>query len=217
MRDLLRKLCRRWWASARSPLLEEQISEKISRRILSGDQGMIVWWSIGVHAGAGRFEGKPACRDGNHARVRLADDAFFAMALEFLCHPAKGDGDAQVNLPARRSAQWTYKKSGPADCLGAANGSARQELKRGPACERPSARKHAISAVAQSIAEALSPRTPRCRSTEADCIAVEQPTGAGPTTRPPCQSRRPSRRAPRRLPPSTLPHPCAVARSTRSL
>jgi quercetin dioxygenase-like cupin family protein len=29
----------------------EQISEKISRRVLSGDQGMIVWWSIraGVH------------------------------------------------------------------------------------------------------------------------------------------------------------------------
>ena len=32
-------------------LAEEQISEKISRRILSGDQGMVVWWSIksGVH------------------------------------------------------------------------------------------------------------------------------------------------------------------------
>ena len=29
-------------------LLEEQISEKISRRILSGDQGMVVWWSIGA-------------------------------------------------------------------------------------------------------------------------------------------------------------------------
>jgi unsaturated pyranuronate lyase len=29
-------------------LLEEQISEKISRRILSGDHGMIVWWSIGA-------------------------------------------------------------------------------------------------------------------------------------------------------------------------
>jgi quercetin dioxygenase-like cupin family protein len=29
-------------------LLEEQISEKISRRILSGDQGMLVWWSIGA-------------------------------------------------------------------------------------------------------------------------------------------------------------------------
>jgi len=29
-------------------LLEEQISDKISRRILSGDQGMIVWWTIGA-------------------------------------------------------------------------------------------------------------------------------------------------------------------------
>ena len=34
-------------------LPEEQLSEKISRRILSGGQGMIVWWSIGagVHVG----------------------------------------------------------------------------------------------------------------------------------------------------------------------
>ena len=29
-------------------LPQEQISERISRRILSGDQGMIVWWSIGA-------------------------------------------------------------------------------------------------------------------------------------------------------------------------
>ena len=29
-------------------LPEEQISEKISRRILTGDQVMIVWWSIGA-------------------------------------------------------------------------------------------------------------------------------------------------------------------------
>jgi quercetin dioxygenase-like cupin family protein len=29
-------------------LPEEQISEKISRRILSGDQAMVVWWSIGA-------------------------------------------------------------------------------------------------------------------------------------------------------------------------
>src|SRR5262249_3821620 len=29
-------------------LPEEQISETISRRILSGDQGMLVWWSIGA-------------------------------------------------------------------------------------------------------------------------------------------------------------------------
>ena len=31
-------------------LPEQQISEKISRRILSGDQGMVVWWSIGAGA-----------------------------------------------------------------------------------------------------------------------------------------------------------------------
>ena len=32
-------------------LPEEQISEKIGRRILIGDQAMLVWWSIeaGVH------------------------------------------------------------------------------------------------------------------------------------------------------------------------
>lgn len=36
-------------AFARLP--EEKISEKISRRVLSGDQGMVVWWSFdaGVH------------------------------------------------------------------------------------------------------------------------------------------------------------------------
>src|SRR5438445_13827944 len=36
--------------SAFAALREEQIGEKISRRILSGDQGMIVWWSIGAGA-----------------------------------------------------------------------------------------------------------------------------------------------------------------------
>jgi quercetin dioxygenase-like cupin family protein len=30
------------------PLVEEQISEKVNRRILSGDQGMVVWWSFGA-------------------------------------------------------------------------------------------------------------------------------------------------------------------------
>ena len=29
-------------------LPDEQLSEKISRRILSGSQGMVVWWSIGA-------------------------------------------------------------------------------------------------------------------------------------------------------------------------
>jgi len=35
-------------------LPEERISDKISRRVLSGKQGMIVWWSIkaGAHAAA---------------------------------------------------------------------------------------------------------------------------------------------------------------------
>jgi quercetin dioxygenase-like cupin family protein len=29
-------------------LPNEQLSEKISRRILSGSQGMVVWWNIGA-------------------------------------------------------------------------------------------------------------------------------------------------------------------------
>ena len=35
-------------------LPEERITDKISRRIISGEQGMIVWWSIkaGAHAAA---------------------------------------------------------------------------------------------------------------------------------------------------------------------
>jgi quercetin dioxygenase-like cupin family protein len=35
-------------------LPEERITDKISRRVLSGEQGMIVWWSIkaGAHAAA---------------------------------------------------------------------------------------------------------------------------------------------------------------------
>jgi quercetin dioxygenase-like cupin family protein len=61
-------------------LLEEQISEKISRRILSGDQGMIVWWSIGAgvhvqphsHANeqiAWMLKGKMEFRLGSEQRV----------------------------------------------------------------------------------------------------------------------------------------------------
>ncbi len=61
-------------------LLEEQISDKISRRILSGDQGMIVWWSIraGVHVEphshaneqiGGMLKGKMEFRLGGEQRV----------------------------------------------------------------------------------------------------------------------------------------------------
>jgi quercetin dioxygenase-like cupin family protein len=34
--------------SSFAALPQEQVSERISRRILSGDQGMVVWWSIGA-------------------------------------------------------------------------------------------------------------------------------------------------------------------------
>jgi unsaturated pyranuronate lyase len=61
-------------------LPEEQISEKISRRILSGNQGMIVWWSIGAgvhiepHSHANEqivwvLKGKMEFRRGNEQRV----------------------------------------------------------------------------------------------------------------------------------------------------
>jgi hypothetical protein len=61
-------------------LPEEQISEKIRRRILSGDQGMLVWWSIGagVHVEPHRhaneqivwmLKGKMEFRLGNEQRV----------------------------------------------------------------------------------------------------------------------------------------------------
>ena len=59
-------------------LLEEQISEKISRRILSGDQGMVVWWSIraGVHVEPHSHPNEQIVwmlKDGVPARQRTAD------------------------------------------------------------------------------------------------------------------------------------------------
>jgi quercetin dioxygenase-like cupin family protein len=61
-------------------LPEEQISEKISRRILAGGQGMLVWWSIGAgvhvephsHANeqiAWMLKGKMEFRLGSEQRV----------------------------------------------------------------------------------------------------------------------------------------------------
>jgi len=66
-------------------LLEEQISEKISRRILSGDQGMIVWWSIGAgvhvepHSHANEqivwmLKGKMDFRIGNDRKSMVSGD-----------------------------------------------------------------------------------------------------------------------------------------------
>ena len=67
-------------------LLEERISEKISRRILSGDQGMIVWWSIGAgvhvepHSHANEqivwmLKGKMEFRLGSEQRIGARRDA----------------------------------------------------------------------------------------------------------------------------------------------
>lgn len=66
-------------------LLEEQLSEKISRRILSGKQAMIVWWSIGAgihveaHSHANEqivwmLKGKMEFRLGTEQRVCSAGD-----------------------------------------------------------------------------------------------------------------------------------------------
>jgi quercetin dioxygenase-like cupin family protein len=61
-------------------LPEKRISEKISRRVLSGDHGMIVWWSMGTgvhvepHSHANEqivwmLKGKMEFRLGNEQRV----------------------------------------------------------------------------------------------------------------------------------------------------
>jgi hypothetical protein len=42
-----------------SALPQEQINKKISRRILSGDQGMIVWFSIGAAPSCPDEKGHP--------------------------------------------------------------------------------------------------------------------------------------------------------------
>src|SRR5262244_4523518 len=72
-------------------LPEEQISEKISRRILAGDQGMLVWWSIGggvhvephSHANeqiAWMLKGKMEFRLGSEQRVCGPGDVSFREA-----------------------------------------------------------------------------------------------------------------------------------------
>ena len=61
-------------------LAEERITDKISRRLVAGEQGMIVWWSMkaGAHAAAHRhpheqifwmLKGKMEFRLGNERRM----------------------------------------------------------------------------------------------------------------------------------------------------
>src|SRR6516162_2210969 len=87
-------------------LLEQQISEKISRRILSGDQGMIVWWSIGagVHAEphsrpneqiVWMLKGSMEFRLGSEQRVRSQGDVVVIPGGTE--HDAPFRADAEVN------------------------------------------------------------------------------------------------------------------------
>jgi len=66
-------------------LPEERITDKISRRLVAGEHGMIVWWSMkaGVHAAAHRHQheqifwmlkGKMEFRLGNERRMCLPGD-----------------------------------------------------------------------------------------------------------------------------------------------
>ena len=64
---------------------EERITDKITRRVLSGDQGMLVWWNIkkGAHAAAHKHpheqivwmvSGRMDFRIGNEKRSMVAGD-----------------------------------------------------------------------------------------------------------------------------------------------
>ena len=66
-------------------LVEERISEKISRRILSGDQGMVVWWSIGagVHV-------EPHSHPNEQIVWMLKGKMEFRLGSEQRVQPAKG-------------------------------------------------------------------------------------------------------------------------------
>jgi len=71
--------------AALAELAEERITDKISRRVVAGEQGMIVWWSIraGAHAAAHKhpheqivwmLKGKMEFRLGSERRVCGAGD-----------------------------------------------------------------------------------------------------------------------------------------------
>jgi unsaturated pyranuronate lyase len=64
---------------------EERINDKITRKVISGQQGMLVWWNIkaGGHAGAHShkheqiawmLKGKMDFRIGNERRIMVAGD-----------------------------------------------------------------------------------------------------------------------------------------------
>jgi quercetin dioxygenase-like cupin family protein len=86
-------------------LAEEQVNEKITRRIASGDQGMIVWWSVkaGAHAAAHKhpheqimwmLSGRMDFRVGDEMRSCVAGD--FAVIPGGVEHEAWFPKDTQV-------------------------------------------------------------------------------------------------------------------------
>jgi len=97
-------------------LPEEQIAEKISRRILSGDQGMVVWWSIGagVHANeqiVSMLKGKMEFRFGSEQRVcGLGDVVVIPGGTE---HEAWFREDTEGMISSRLRARTSYSAVNP--------------------------------------------------------------------------------------------------------
>jgi len=94
-------------------LPEERISDKISRRILSGDQGMIVWWSIGAgvhvepHSHASEqivwmLKGKMEFRLGSEQRVCGSGDVVVIPGGTERVVPRRHRGDRFLRASARR-------------------------------------------------------------------------------------------------------------------
>jgi hypothetical protein len=99
-----------------APLPEEQISEKISRRIHSGDQGMVVWWSIGAgvhvepHSHANEqivwmLKGKMEFRLGSKQRICGQGDVIVREDTEVIDFfaPPSAHRDALILSRARRA------------------------------------------------------------------------------------------------------------------
>src|SRR6266511_2401471 len=117
-------------------LPEEQISEKISRRILSGDQGMLVWWSIGAgvhvephsHANeqiAWMLKGKMEFRLGSEQRVCGPGDVVVIPGGAE--HDTEGDRFLRASarrLPSRRQTRLHERGLNPFSNLGRDRGAA---------------------------------------------------------------------------------------------
>jgi quercetin dioxygenase-like cupin family protein len=105
-------------------LPEEQISEKIIRRILSGDQAMLVWWSIGAgvyvepHSHPNEqivwmLKGKVEFRLGSEQRVCGKGDVVLipgGTEHEAWTGDAKDSGEQKVALRQRKTTAATCEQ-----------------------------------------------------------------------------------------------------------